>query len=508
MGTPSAPFTPFVFPQGSWSARGWVHWQPLYNFGRSTWRPGWVLRPTHEEQVARALAWAREHGWTVTLRGAGRSYGDASLSTGHLVLDLTRMKRILHWDPETGLLTAEPGATVEDLWRYTLEDGWWLPVVPGTMRPTLAGMLAVNVHGKNNWKAGTLGEHVRRITLLTPSGQRLTLTPEGDPEAFRAVIGGLGVLGVITSVTLQMRRVHSGDLEVHAWAVRDLKQALEDLDAHKDRFDYLVAWLDGLAGGSGLGRGQVHVARYLQPGEDPNPARTLHPRHQDIPPPFGGWVPLHHLWRLMRPLMNRWGLRGVNTLKYLAARTVQHRKVYRQSLVAFNFLLDYIPHWERAYGTGGMIQFQAFVPREHAYPVFREMLQVSRREWPSYLVVLKRHRPDAFLLSHGVDGFSLALDFPVRPRHLRRLAMMLDYFHQLTVQAGGRFYFAKDIALTPGLVLATLGETNVRRFLERKRQWDPEGVLQTALYRRLFLPLARAWGLAPEAERSLPEDAP
>lgn len=483
------------FPQGVWSSHGWAHWQAVFNFGRSTWRPGWVLRPTHEEQILQVLRWAQEQGWTVALRGAGRSYGDAALGVGHLVLDFSRMKRILHWDPETGLVTAEPGVTVEDLWRHCLEDGWWLPVVPGTMRPTLAGMLAVNVHGKNNWKAGTLGEHVQALTILLPTGQRLTLKPQEHPEAFYAVVGGLGVLSVITSVTLQLRRVHSGDLEVHAWAAGNLRQVLEDMEALKDRFDYLVAWLDGTARGASLGRGQLHAARYLQPGEDPEPQRTLRAEHQELSPYLWGILPKAFLKRPMRLLLNPWGVRLVNLGKYLVARSLHHRKVYRQSLVAFNFLLDYIPQWERAYGPGGMMQFQCFVPRAHAYEVFREILRVSQREGPAYLVVLKLHRSDAFLLSHGVDGFSLALDFAVHPRRLTRMAAMFDYFHHLVLQAGGRFYFAKDATLTPQVTLAFLGEDTVRRFLRLKAQWDPNEVLQSALYRRLFRPLREILGL-------------
>ncbi len=467
----------------------WDRWQRVFNFGRSTWRPSWVVRPTRADEVAALLAWAGEHGWRVALRGAGRSYGDASLGDGHILLDLTRMNRILDWDPETGLLTVEPGVTVEQIWKHCLEDGWWMPVVPGTMFPTMGGMLAVNVHGKNNWKAGTLGEHVRSLTLLTPAGETLVLTPEDTPEAFHAVIGGLGVLGVITSVTLQMKRVYSGDLEVHAWAVSNLEQALQDLDEAKDRFDYVVAWLDGLAGGRALGRGQIHVARYLAPGEDPQPACTLRVEHQVLPETLFGLFPKSVLWRFMRLGMHRPGMRLVNLGKYLVARTLSHHKVYRQSLVAFNFLLDYIPHWERSYGSGGMMQFQLFVPKEQAYDVFREVLRISRREVPTYLAVLKRHRPDNFLLSHGVDGYSLALDFPVRPHQMHRLAAMLDTFHHLVLQAGGRFYFAKDASVTPQVALAFLGEETVRRFFALKDRYDPQDVLQTALYRRVFLPL-------------------
>ena len=100
----------------------------------------------------------------------------------------------------------------------------------------------------------------------------------------------------------------------------------------------------------------------------------------------------------------------------------EHRKIYFQSAApyfqtihaAFHFLLDYIPNWELSYGRGGLIEYQSFVPKETAEAAWTEMLKLSlKRGLPSYLGVTKRHRPDQFLLTYAVDGFSLAMDFKV-----------------------------------------------------------------------------------------------
>ena len=125
-------------------------------------------------------------------------------------------------------------------------------------------------------------------------------------------------------------------------------------------------------------------------------------------------MPKSITWKFIRPFMNRPGIKLVNTGKYLLSRTLGHQKRSREAFAAFNFLLDYVPNWERAYGRGGLIQFQSFVPKELAHDVYGEILRISqKRKMPSYLAVVKRHRPDRFLLSHAVDGYSLALDFAV-----------------------------------------------------------------------------------------------
>jgi FAD/FMN-containing dehydrogenase len=105
---------------------------------------------------------------------------------------------------------------------------------------------------------------------------------------------------------------------------------------------------------------------------------------------------------------------------------------------------------------------------------------------PSYLGVLKRHRPDKFLLSHSVDGYSLALDFRVTRGNAERLAKLANDLDTMVLRAGGRFYFAKDITLDRKEVASFLGEKELKKFKTLKRKVDPDSLLQTDLHRRCF----------------------
>ncbi len=456
----------------------------LENFGHSLSAPAYTAYPTDIDQIMDAFRLARQRGQTVTLRGAGRSYNDAALNGGGIVLDLTRMNRILSWNPDLGVITAQPGVTLQQLWQHVLPHGWWPPVVSGTMFTTLGGCLGMNIHGKNNFKMGTIGEHVLEFTALLPTGAQVTCSPERNADLFRAMISGMGMLGVFTSITLKMKRMYSGLLEVHAWPVRTLREQLDSLLDGAPRFDYIVGWLDATAGGKSLGRGQIHAANYLHEGDDPNWQKNMQVAFQTLPSRFFGLVPKSLLYLFMTPFMNNLGVWGVNTAKYLLSL---RRSVYRQSHAAFHFLLDYVPNWELAYGRGGLIQYQSFVPKETAHDAWSEMLRLShKRGLPSYLGVTKRHRPDTFLLSHAVDGFSLAMDFKVTNGNRSRLHAMLQNFDKIVLDAGGRFYFAKNSETTPETARAFLGEETVARFKALKRRCDPDNLLESSLYRRVF----------------------
>ena len=445
----------------------------------------YVYRPTTVEDVRAILELAQSRGLTVGLRGAGRSYGDAALNAGNLCLDLSLMNRILGWDPEEGVMRVQPGVTIRQVWRHAIADGWWPAVVPGTMFTSVGGSAAMNIHGKNNWKVGPLGDHIRDFELILPNGRIERCSRTEQPELFHAAIGGFGMLGCFTSLTLELKRVHSGLLAVEPIVVPSLGAMIAAFEERLAPADHLVGWVDGFATGAHLGRGLVHAARYLPPGEDPDPARSLRAETQDLSAMLLGVLPASVAWRLMRPFTHRVGMRLVNAAHYHLAR--RHRNGYRDSHTGFAFLFDHVPDWQRALGPGGLIQHQSFVAADQAREVFTTELRLAqRRGLVPYLGVLKRHRSDAFLMTHGLDGYSLALEFKVTRRNRGRLWALAAELDQLVIDAGGRFYLAKDSTLTPGTFAASLGEERLARFRALKRACDPEGLLATDLYRRLF----------------------
>jgi decaprenylphospho-beta-D-ribofuranose 2-oxidase len=456
----------------------------LENFGHSLRAPSYRFRPECVEEIQDIFRIAKEHGLTVTARGAGRSYNDAALNGGGIMIDLSGMNQILEWDPSSGRVRSEPGVTLEKLWQRVEPEGWWPPVVSGTMKTTLGGCLAANIHGKNNFQKGTIGEHVIEFTALLPTGESITCTPEAHADLFYSMISGLGMLGIFTSITMQMKRIYSGLMRVDARPVRNLSEHLGDLLENAPHNDYIVGWLDTTAGGGRLGRGQIHAANNLKEGEDPNAQFNMRLENQTLPPRIFGVFPKSMLHYFMSPFVNNLGWPGVNMAKYFASL---RKHTFLQSHAAFHFLLDYVPNWELSYGRGGLIQYQSFLPRETAEATWREMIAISqKRGLPSYLGVTKRHRPDRFLLSHAVDGFSLALDFKVTDSTRTKLSQMLREFDQMVVGAGGRFYFAKNSETSAEIARKFLGDETIAQFKALKKRCDPENLLESDLFRRVF----------------------
>ncbi len=448
-----------------------------------------VLRPLDVDGVREAFALARRDGVTLAPRGTGNSYGDASVTSSGYVLDTTRMDRIEDFDSSSGIATCAGGVTIEQLWKLALPLGFWPKVVSGTMYPTVGGAVAMNIHGKNQFAVGTIGEHVESIDIVLPTGDLVTASRENESDLFHAAIGGFGMLGIVTRVVLRMKRVHSGDLEVTAKSVPNLRAAMDWMESQRARFDYLVAWLDAFPGGDASGRGLVHAARHLRVGEDAVPEKTLTVAHQELPRAIMG-VSKGEVWRALRLFNHDIGMRLVNATKYTLGQHEEALGPARQSHAAFAFLLDYVPNWKWAYGRReqrGLIQVQPFVPAARAHEVFTAILDASRRtRLVPYLAVLKRHRSDPFLLTHGLDGWSLALDYKVDPATRADLWRLAAEITRLTIEAGGKFYPAKDLVIGREDARRMWGTERLSAFSALKRRVDPTNLLQTDQSRRIL----------------------
>lgn len=457
------------------------------SWGMNAHTLGYVYRPTTLDGIREALDAARSSGRYVALRGTGCSYGDASLARENVVLDITRMNRILSWDPVNGIAECEPGVTIKQLWQYTLGDGWWPYVVSGTMFPTLAGAAAMNIHGKNNFRVGTIGDHILEIDLMLPSGEILTCNREQNSDVFHAAIGGFGMLGVFTRIKIELKKVYSGHLKVTPIGTRSWRELFEKFDEHLPDSDYLVGWVDCFGSGESAGRGQIHRADYLKPGDDAVPNQTLQVSHQELPDTLFGLFPKSAMWRFIQPFTNNLGMRAINFLKYLSSVTLNEGKIHEVTHAGFAFLLDYVPGWKYAYLPGGLIQYQSFIPKETAEACFTEQIALcQKRGIVPYLGVFKRHKTDPFLMTHSVDGYSLALDFKVTKKNRQKLWALCAELDALVLAAGGRFYFAKDVTLHPSRLQNYLAEERVQTFLDLKKKLDPENLLQTDLFRRIF----------------------
>ncbi|HYC01876.1 MAG TPA: FAD-binding oxidoreductase [Azospirillaceae bacterium] len=432
----------------------------LTGWGRTSRATSLAARPERQSALRSALQQAE--GSTVLAYGAGRSYGDAALNDGGHALLTERLDRLVSFDSETGELVAEPGVTFKTVMEVLLPRGWMVPVTPGTAFATLGGAVANDVHGKNQESAGNFGDHLNWIELLTADGSIVRASPAENAELFRATVGGIGLTGVVTSLSLNLARVPGNAAAVTLKRLPDLDSVIEGLTTPHPGTPYSVAWIDALSGGRNLGRGILELAA---PSDTPLPEKAA--RAKALPLDLPGFV-------LSGPTV-----RAFNELYWrrIPAGGAQRTVPWRD----FLYPLDAIHQWNRMYGKAGFHQFQCVVPMPGAPAAIRMLLEaLGRAGRASFLAVLKAMgRPGLGHLSFAQPGLTLAVDIPNRPG----VEALLAELERLTLDAGGRVYLAKDSALSPQGFRAMY--PRLPEFREALATWDPQGRFDSDMARRL-----------------------
>jgi FAD/FMN-containing dehydrogenase len=433
---------------------------PLSGIGRVPVVPGREIRSEQLDAITRDVP---------LTRGLGRSYGDASLPAAPdtIVAGASLADRILDFDNGTGVLRAEAGLSIHELYRALLPKGWFTPVTPGTRFVTLGGMIAADVHGKNHHRDGCIGAHVRAVTLRVADGRTVTCSPALEPELFRATLGGMGLTGHILDATLQLARVPTPWIYQQTRAIRDIDEFVSALRDAATRWPMTVGWIDCVSRGAALGRGILFAGRWAEPGEAPVEFPYLRrPANVPFTPPVS--------------LVQPFAVRLMNAAYYRRHARAATRVVHPAT---FFYPLDAIGSWWRLYGPRGFIQYQCVLPHSPGNVAVRNFLHVvSRRARSSFLCVIKDCGDEGMgMLSFPKPGISIALDMPYDDR----VQALVDEMNELVIAGGGRIYLAKDALTRPEHYRAMDG-ARIETFLRVRRTWDPHGRIRSALSVRLF----------------------
>jgi len=425
-----------------------------------------VRRPETPKQLRSLLG----HPRGTIPRGLGRSYGDPAVNEGGVVLDMTSLDRYLAFDEDSGVLTCEAGTTLEQIIRDFAPRGFFPRITPGTKFVTVGGCIANDVHGKAHHVDGCFSSCVDSMRVLLASGEVVDCSRTERPDLFWGTFGGMGLLGVVLDVTMRLRRIESTYFHQRAIVVEDLDALLDAFETYAEH-PYSVAWIDPLATGARLGKGVLTIGDHAKVADLPAKLRKQPLR---ISPASPLVVPFELPSFALNPATVR--------LLNVVLDQVQSRGAPIAHYEKFFYPLDFVGLWNRGYGRRGFTQYQFVIPLEDGPARMRAILEtIATSGQIPFLNVLKKLGAGTGLLSFPFEGYTFAIDFPIRdglPELLTRLdGMVLD--------AGGRIYLGKDAFCDAKTFHAMYPKAET--WLEAKAKYDPNAIFSSNLARRVGL---------------------
>jgi decaprenylphospho-beta-D-ribofuranose 2-oxidase len=449
--------------------------QRLTGWGRTAPTVAQVLSTPDPEVMAKAVAHAADGGTRgVIARGLGRSYGDNAQNGGGLVIDMTGLNRIHSINSDDGLVDVDAGVNLDQLMRAALPLGLWVPVLPGTRQVTVGGAIACDIHGKNHHSAGSFGDHVRSIELLTADGDVRQLTPDGpESELFWATVGGNGLTGIILRATIEMTPTETAYFIADGDVTASLDETIAlHSDGSEANYTYSSAWFDAISAPPKLGRASVSRGSLARLDQLPkklqrDPLKFEAPQLLTFPDIFPNG------------LANKYTFVPIGELWYRKSGTYRGKI---QNLTQFYHPLDMFGEWNRGYGKAGFAQYQFVVPTS-AVDEFKSIIaDIQKSGHYSFLNVFKLFgEGNQAPLSFPIPGWNVCVDFPIKPG----VGELLSELDRRVLQFGGRVYTAKDSRVTAETFHAMY--PRIDEWIAVRRKADPHGVFASDMARRLEL---------------------
>lgn len=402
-------------------------------------------------------------------RGNGRCYGDASLA--EKTISTLNYNRILSFDTGNGIFECQSGLTLDKILEVVIPKGWFLPVTPGTKFITVGGAVGSDVHGKNHHVEGAFSNHILEMDVMVGDGSVITCTPSVHSDLFEATCGGMGLTGMITRIKFRLKKIETSYIRQKQIKAANLEELIKLFEEYKD-YTYSMAWIDCLTKGEHFGRGILIVGEHAKNAE-------LNEKQKRHPLRYVGKPKITFPFNLPSWVLNTLTVKAFNFLYYGKNFKKEINNVVPYE--PFFYPLDAILHWNRGYGKKGFVQYQFVLPLSAKQGLVEILKRISDEGLGSFLAVLKVFGKQESLISFPDEGYTLALDFPVR----KGLFKFLDELDQIVLQYGGRLYMSKDARMKPEVLVK--GYPKLEQFRSIVKKYNPSGKFSSVQSDRLLL---------------------
>jgi len=184
--------------------------------GRVSWQPSEILTPSTEEGIVNAVRSAYTNGKNVRMIGSGHSFMPLS-ATNDILISLDKYQGLISVDKELEQVTVKAGTDINV--------------------QSIAGAISTGTHG-TGVEFGNMSTQVTGIRFVNGKGELHSASTNNNPELLKALQVSLGILGVITEITIQCVPSFTLALEVERLLLEDVMPRLDQLNKNNRNFEF------------------------------------------------------------------------------------------------------------------------------------------------------------------------------------------------------------------------------------------------------------------------------
>jgi len=427
-----------------------------------------IVKVHRIQDIQNALQEARIKGVKVSIAGKRHSQGGQQSCVNCIVLDMFEFNDIISLDTQNKIIEVQPGATWEQIQDYVNPYGYAIKVMQASNVFTVGGSLGSDIHG-NDPSYGTIIETVKSFHLMKADGSVIKVSREENSELFNIVIGGYGLLGVITDI----------DLELTDNVIYVMKSEVMDYTAFPNYFNTRILgnknvglFSAKLSNAPDSLLKQVVSSPYIKVNDKRN--KSLFKLHKE------SWLVFNKFFfGLSRK--SGWGKNLRWCLeKFFVAKVGRTEYICRNNAMRpmIKFLDYYSPK------NTDILQ-EYFIPIDKFVEFVDGLRKIIKDKGVNLLSITIRYVPHdtrSFLPYAKSNVFSLVLyiNQGLNAEQVKQAQMWTREMVDLALSAGGTYYLPYQLYPTKEQLLNAY--PNFNEFIEKKRTYDPGSVFMNRFY--------------------------
>ena len=429
-----------------------------------------IYYPRNKKDILNLIDFAKQKRKKILPIGSGLSWYDTIFNTGNIIIDLSKFKKKFIFNKKKGELVISAQFKIKEIIHKLNKYNWSLYSIPGGDEVTIGGCIGNDVHGKDSFKYGNFSQNVIEIEVILPNKKTIRCSRTLNREIFRSVCGGLGLMGVITQVKLNLKPIAKF---YHSVTIpnKDYKELIKNLYENINEYDYINGWVDTYAKNKNLGKSIIFkskkiVKRNLE-SNNLNTSNFLTKLQEYI---FSLFVKknLTKYINILIFLLFKFKKENINTYRDISFPLSSYGIDIKKIIYPYSFF-----------------EIQILIKKKNIEKDLRDfLLYCQKLDLLGFVVGIKMHKKNDNYISFSDEGISMNInqifnaksDFSKEFEKIKKL-------HDYVIKKNHKIYICKDILLDKNNI--KINYKNYSNFLKIKKKYDNKNIFFSDFLKRV-----------------------
>ncbi len=442
-----------------------------YNFkgwaGISKTRSRYYI-PSSTNDLKKILFLANANGLKILPVGSQKSYFDTIYNNNNIIISMKNFNKILSYNKSKNIIEVGAGLSLTKLINYIVPKKKIIHSIPGSPEISIGGAISNDVHGKDSFKYGGFCNQVEEIKVLLSNNKMINCSLKKNKSLFKAICGGLGLVGIIISVKLKLKNLPSNLLSTQVIVCDKITDQLKVFNSNK--FDYIYSWIDCFSKKNKIGRGVVFASNFSKTKKYKNMESHINLKLVDK---FVFYI-LKFIF--LNNLVNCLNFIYFNYVKYFKSKS--YKEDFKESIYTLkknNLDLG------RLSSPKGFLEFQILVPEKNQNKICLDIFEICQKlKIHGVLVGGKKIKKSNGYLSFCDNGFTFGIT--VINSNFKETKNKFKIIYNYCLKKRLKIYLCKDFFITKSHLKKIYPNTN--KFLNLKKLYDKKELFISDFYLR------------------------